>query len=97
MESHEADDQNRVLASLTERSGLRKEDGSTVLNALSHLATSTNAAGGALTFPGLGKLACRDRPERQVRNPSTGEAMIKSAGRVVKFTVAKALKDSVNT
>lgn len=86
-----------LLASLSEKSGLQKKDVGAVLDALSELATSTVAEGGALTLPGLGKLACRDRPERQVRNPSTGEAMTKSADRVVKFTVAKALKDSVNT
>ena len=86
-----------LLASLSEKSGLQKKEVGAVLDALSELATSTVVEGGALTLPGLGKLACRDRPERQVRNPSTGEAMTKSADRVVKFTVAKALKDSVNT
>ena len=86
-----------LLASLSEKSGLQKKDVGAVLDALSELATSTVAEGGALTLPGLGKLACRERPERQVRNPSTGEAMTKSADRVVKFTVAKALKDSVNS
>lgn len=86
-----------LLASLAEKSGLEKKDVVAVLDALAGLATSTVAEGGALTLPGLGKLACRDRPERQVRNPSTGETMTKAADRVVKFTVAKALKDSINS
>ncbi|GHG32620.1 HU family DNA-binding protein [Paracoccus aerius] len=86
-----------LLATLAEKSGVEKKDVSSVLDALSEVATSIVAEGGALTLPGLGKLACRDRPERQVRNPSTGEAMTKPADRVVKFTVAKALKDSVNS
>ncbi|MCW6038535.1 HU family DNA-binding protein [Spirulina subsalsa FACHB-351] len=86
-----------LLATLAEKSGIEKKDVSSVLDALSEVATSIMAKGGALTLPGLGKLACRDRPERQVRNPSTGEAMTKPADRVVKFTVAKALKDSVNS
>jgi DNA-binding protein HU-beta len=54
------------------------------------------AAGGAITLPGLGKMACRARPERQVRNPATGESVTKAADKQVKFTIAKALKDSVN-
>ncbi len=35
-------------------------------------------------------------PERQVRNPATGETLTKPADKQVKFTIAKALKDSVN-
>ena len=54
------------------------------------------AAGGAVTLPGLGKVVCRARPERQVRNPATGETVTKGADKQVKFTIAKALKDSVN-
>ena len=40
--------------------------------------------------------SCRARPERQVRNPATGESVTKAADKQVKFTIAKALKDSVN-
>ena len=54
------------------------------------------AAGGAVTLPGLGKVACKARPERQVRNPATGETMTKPADKQVKFAIAKALKDVVN-
>jgi DNA-binding protein HU-beta len=31
-----------------------------------------------------------------VRNPATGESVTKAADKQVKFTIAKALKDSVN-
>ena len=33
------------------------------------------AAGGTVTIPGLGKVACKARPERMVRNPATGETI----------------------
>ena len=49
-----------------------------------------------MTIPNVGKVFCRDRPERMVRNPATGEQMKKDADRAVKVTIAKALKDSVN-
>ena len=52
--------------------------------------------GGAVALPGPGKVVCRTRPERQVRNPATGETMTKPADKVVKIAIAKALKDSVN-
>jgi DNA-binding protein HU-beta len=49
-----------------------------------------------VTLPSIGKIYCRERPERTARNPSTGEQIQKSADKVVKITVAKALKDSIN-
>ncbi len=54
------------------------------------------AQGGAVTLPGVGKFFLRERPERMARNPSTGEQIQKPADKVVKITVAKALKDSIN-
>ncbi len=54
------------------------------------------SGGGAVTLPGVGKIYCRERPERMVRNPATGEQIKKEADKVVKMTIAKALKDSVN-
>ena len=58
--------------------------------------TRTVSEGGAVTLPGVGKIYCRERPERMVRNPSTGDQIKKDADKVVKITVAKALKDSIN-
>jgi len=49
-----------------------------------------------VTLPGLGKVACKMRPERQVRNPATGETLTKPADKQVKFAISKTLKDSVN-
>lgn len=49
-----------------------------------------------MTLPGVGKITCRERPERMARNPSTGEQIRKDADRVVKITVAKTLKNSIN-
>jgi DNA-binding protein HU-beta len=49
-----------------------------------------------VTLPGVGKIYCRERPERMVRNPATGEQIKKDADKVVKMTISKALKDSVN-
>ena len=47
------------------------------------------------TIPGLGKLVLVNRKARMGRNPQTGEAIKIAARRVVRFRVAKAMKDSV--
>ncbi|MDA0222701.1 MAG: HU family DNA-binding protein [Rhodobacterales bacterium] len=87
----------QLVAALAESTGSDKAAANRALDALSAIVTSEVAAGGAVTLPGLGKFACRDRPARMVRNPATGEQMAKDADRVVKVTIAKALKDVINT
>ncbi|MCC5954459.1 MAG: HU family DNA-binding protein [Natronohydrobacter sp.] len=86
----------QLVAALSEKMGTDKKTANTALDALAEIVTSEVAAGGAITVPGIGKVMCRARPERQVRNPATGETMTKAADKAVKITIAKALKDAVN-
>lgn len=53
-------------------------------------------AGKMVTIKDFGKLELRHRPERQARNPSTGETITVAAKTVPKFTFAKSLKDAAN-
>ncbi len=87
----------QLVAALAEEAGLDKKAAGVALDALSAVITREVAGGGAVTLPGIGKVYCRERPERMVRNPATGEQIKKDADKVVKMTVAKALKDSVNS
>lgn len=54
---------------------------------------SAAAKGEDVSIAGFGKFSVKDRPERQGRNPSTGEAMTIAASKKVSFTPAKGLKD----
>ncbi len=53
------------------------------------------AKGEDVSVPGFGKFAVKDRPERQGRNPATGEAMTIAASKKLSFTAAKGLKDKL--
>ena len=53
------------------------------------------AKGEEVSIAGFGKFAVKDRPERQGRNPSTGEAMTIAASKKMSFTPAKGLKDKL--
>lgn len=86
----------QLVAALAEEMESDKKTASGALDALVGLITREVAGGGAVTLPGVGKIYCRERPERMVRNPATGEQIKKDADKVVKMTIAKALKDSVN-
>lgn len=86
----------QLVAALAEEMGTDKKSATGALEAITSLITREVSGGGAVTLPGVGKIYCRERPERQVRNPATGETFTKEADKVVKMTIAKALKDSVN-
>lgn len=86
----------QLVAALAETASLDKATANRALEALASIVTREVANGGAVTLPGLGKFACRSRPERTVRNPATGEPITKPADRVAKVTIAKQLKDVIN-
>jgi DNA-binding protein HU-beta len=86
----------QLVAAIAEKMGGDKKTASAALDALSEVVASEVTGGGAVTIPGVGKITCRERPERMVRNPATGEQIKKEADKVVKMTVAKSLKDSIN-
>ncbi|MFG6284814.1 HU family DNA-binding protein [Sphingomonas sp. ABOLH] len=79
--------------------GVAAATGSTEANAKAAIAAvfdqiaDAAAKGDEVSITGFGKFAVKDRPERQGRNPATGEAMTIAASKKVSFTAAKALKD----
>ncbi|WP_114966137.1 HU family DNA-binding protein [Alkalilacustris brevis] len=86
----------QLVATLAEEMGSDKKSASAALDAISAVITREVSNGGAVTLPGIGKVFTRERPARTVLNPATGEQIHKDADKVVKVTIAKALKDSVN-
>jgi DNA-binding protein HU-beta len=60
-------------------------------------AIAENLEGGhEVHVPGFAKFRVKSRPERQARNPKTGEAMTVAAKRVPNVLFAKALKEQVS-
>ena len=86
----------QLVAELAEAMGSDRKTAGAALEAVATVVARIVAAGGAVNLPGLGKIVCRARPERLVRNPATGETVTKAADKQVKFAIAKSLKDSVN-
>jgi DNA-binding protein HU-beta len=86
----------QLVAALADEMGADKKTAGAALEGVIAIITKEVGGGGAVTLPGIGKIYCRERPERMVRNPATGEQIKKEADKVVKMTIAKALKDSVN-
>jgi DNA-binding protein HU-beta len=59
------------------------------------VATEVPNKSGMCVLPGIGRLVRVDRKARMGRNPATGEAIKIPAKKVVKFRVAKAVKDAI--
>jgi DNA-binding protein HU-beta len=59
------------------------------------LAVRETKKSGMFVIPGIGRLVRVDRKARMGRNPATGEAIKIPAKKVVKFRVAKAVKDAI--
>jgi DNA-binding protein HU-beta len=87
----------QLVSAIADKTGSDKKSAGEALDAITDIITEEVSKGGAVTLPGVGKIYCRERPERMVRNPATGEQIKKEADKVVKMTIAKALKDSVNS
>jgi DNA-binding protein HU-beta len=84
-----------LIAALADQAGMEKKDSKVFLESLTTLVENTIKAGGEVPLKGLGKFKVQRRQARMGRNPATGEAIQIPAKTVVKFTVAKALKDLV--
>lgn len=83
-----------LVSALAEKTGLTKAKAKEVLDAHAELLVSELQTTGSVQLAGIGKLKLGERPERQGRNPSTGEAITIKASKTVKFSGGKRFKDS---
>jgi DNA-binding protein HU-beta len=82
-----------IIAHLSQKAGLPKKQVAGLLEQMATLAAKEAKNG--FQIPGLGKLVLRNMKARMGRNPQTGEPIRIPAKRVVRFRVAKAMKDAV--
>jgi len=86
--------QTQLYQAIADRAELSAKQ---VKEVFTHYASMTEAGlinEGEMLLPGLGVFRKTDRPERQGRNPATGEAITIKASSKVSFTVKKALKEA---
>ena len=84
-----------LINALAEETQTEKRQAKTFLEGLTSIVEKTIKKGGEVPMSGLGKFRVAKRKARMGRNPATGEPIKIPAKTVVKFTVAKNLKDLV--
>lgn len=87
--------QSQSIAAVVAASGMSKAEVVKVMDAISDVASTTVKKMDVFVLPGLGRLKAIKREARTGRNPATGETIKIKAKKVVKFAVAKGLKDLV--
>jgi DNA-binding protein HU-beta len=84
-----------LIQALADAAKLERKDAKTFLDSLTTVVEKQIKRGGEVPLKGLGKFKVVKRKARMGRNPATGEAIKIPAKTVVRFTVAKAVKDLV--
>jgi DNA-binding protein HU-beta len=85
----------QLIDVLMKETELDKKSTKAFLLGLTSVVEKTLKKGGDVPLSGLGKFKVLNRKARIGRNPQTGEQIKIPAKKVVKFTVAKNLKDTV--
>src|SRR5262245_44276843 len=83
---------SQIAGHLANKFEITKKQSVEILEELATLAAKQAKTG--FVFPGVGKLVVVNRKARMGRNPQTGEAIKIPAKRVLKFRIAKAMKET---
>ena len=87
--------QSQMIKELAAATGVPSKTAKMLVTSYAELAVKETKKNGVAVLPGIGRLVRVDRKARMGRNPATGEAIKIPAKKVVKFRVAKAVKDSI--
>ena len=87
--------QTQLIKTLAENCEISNKTAKQVLESLATTALKEVKKTGVFVVPGLGKLVRVERKARIGRNPATGQQINIPAKKVVKFRVAKAVKDAI--
>lgn len=87
--------QTQIVKELAETTGVGNKVAKQFLEKFTEIAVRETKKKGVFVMPGIGRLVRVERKARTGRNPATGEAIKIPAKKVVKFRIAKAVKDAI--
>ena len=86
---------SQMIATLAESAEMSKKQIASLMDTITEVVYKEVKKNGECIVPGFGKLVKVKRKAREGRNPATGETIKIPAKTVVKFRLAKAVKDAV--
>jgi DNA-binding protein HU-beta len=87
--------QSQLVKKIAATCGVSNKDAKSFVDNYAAVAVAETKKTGVFVLPGIGRLVKVDRKARMGRNPATGVAIKIPAKKVVKFRVAKAVKDAI--
>jgi DNA-binding protein HU-beta len=87
--------QTAIVRELAETAEISNKVAKAVVEHFAAMAVRETKKNGVFVLPGIGRLVRSERKARMGRNPATGEAIKIPAKKVVKFRIAKSVKDSI--
>jgi DNA-binding protein HU-beta len=87
---------NDLADVIAQAEDVTKADARKLVDAVFAAIGDAAAKGEEISLNGFGKFKVKDSPEREGRNPATGEAMTFKASKKLTFAPAKAVKDKLN-
>ena len=87
--------QTQLVKKIAATTGVSNKAAKGFLDTYASIAVSETKKSGVFVMPGIGRLVRVERKARMGRNPSTGEAIKIPAKKVVKFRVAKVVRDTI--
>ncbi len=87
--------QTQLVKELAGNLGVNNKVAKQFVESYADIAVRETKKNGVFVIPGIGRLVRVERKARTGRNPMTGEAIKIPAKKVVKFRVAKSVKDAI--
>jgi DNA-binding protein HU-beta len=87
--------QTQLVKEIATACGVTSKQAKAILECYVAIAIRETKKTGLFVLPGIGRLKRVERKARIGRNPATGEKIKIPAKKVVKFAVAKSVKDSI--
>lgn len=87
--------QTQLVKELAEGADVANKVAKQIVEAYAAIAVRETKKNGVFVLPGIGRLVRQERKARTGRNPATGESIKIPAKKVVKFRVAKSVKDAI--
>jgi DNA-binding protein HU-beta len=87
---------SEIVAKLAETEGVTKAQVKSLVDAFLKELVEGASSGAEVSLPGFGKFKVKATPEREGRNPGSGEKIKIAASKKLTFSQAKAVKDLLN-
>jgi DNA-binding protein HU-beta len=87
---------NELTAQIAEAHGVSKAQAKSIVDDILKNIVDAAASGAEVSLPGFGKFKVKVTPEREGRNPASGEKIKIAASKKLAFSSAKSVKDLLN-